>query len=334
MSSTGVLIGDASRNSIQRPRIQIDAALTALGAVLEETQPGDLCPTDDVRESIDERSYPVVNGRTEYGVICADDSDWFVFPGGQGSEINLQLDFDHASGDLDLELWDADEVLLTSDSETDGESITGTVNVAQTYYVRVYGFQGAENDYELTVRYTSCPPDDQFEDNDTLAGAASLQPGTTVFGEACSGDPDVYRLDLTAGTPVAAQIDFLHRFGDVDAYLYDASGSLLAQSFSVTDNEYVNYTAPTTGAYYLWIQGFDGAENSYRLAVRDGSLCPRNDPYEPNDDQIRTIEPGAGQVVSAVACPDESDWFGIELQPGMTLDVDLEFSHASGDLDM
>lgn len=331
LSSTGVPIGDP-RNTVVRPRIQVDAALTTLGADLDQTQPGGLCPTDDVREGTDEQSYPIVNGRTEYGVICADDSDWFVFPGGQGSEITVQLDFDHASGDLDLELWDANEALLRSESETDNETINGTVNVADTYYVRVYGFQGAQNDYELTVSYTSCPPDDEFENNDDLTTARSLDPGTTVFGEACANDPDIYRIDLAAGTPVAAKVDFLHRYGDVDAYLFDSSGSLVATSYSVDDNEYVNYTAPSTGAYYLWVEGYAGDQNSYRLTVTSGSLCPGNDPYEPNDDQIRAVEPG--QIVSAVACPGESDWYGIEMQPGMTLDLDLEFDHAQGDLDM
>jgi len=335
LAGTGVGIGDA-RNSVIRPRIQVDAALLALAGDREaEGNPvpdGGLCPTDDWREVGDEQSYAVVNGRTEYGVICSGNDDWFAFPGGAGSSVDVQLRFDHASGDLDLQLWNASSALMISESSTDDEALSGTINTSDTYFVRVYGFEGSENDYELTVTYTSCPPDDLYEPNDEVGEATELGGTTFLFGEACSGDLDIYQVDLAVGESIAAEAFFLHRFGDVDVRLYDPNLALVSASVSVDDDEYVNYTAAVAGPHYVTVEGFAGAENSYTLSVTAGELCPTNDPYEPNDDQLTPMAPG--QLLSGVACSDEIDFFGVDLVAGMTLDATLLFAHFNGDLDL
>ena len=75
-------------------------------------------------------------------------------------------------------------VLGASSTVTDDEEVAVEVEDAGTYVVRVYGFNGAENDYSLSVSIEGCqeePRDDGFEDNDTQDVATRLEPGE--FGE-------------------------------------------------------------------------------------------------------------------------------------------------------
>jgi len=74
--------------------------------------------------------------------ICASDSDWFA-PTAAGT---VRIEFAHASGDLDLEAYDANGTRLTvSQGTADSEQVT----VPAGGSVRVFGYSGATNAYRL-----------------------------------------------------------------------------------------------------------------------------------------------------------------------------------------
>src|SRR5581483_9101345 len=80
--------------------------------------------------------------------ITPGDVDWFLFslaaPAVRGHTLAIQ--FRHASGDLDLELYDAGGTLLRSSATTsDGESISLAGLDAGNYYARVSGYNGQSN---------------------------------------------------------------------------------------------------------------------------------------------------------------------------------------------
>jgi hypothetical protein len=76
--------------------------------------------------------------------VCAGDDDWFQIPGGG----TVRIQFTSASGDLDMQAVDGSGAQVgVSQSTSDSESVTVPAGGA----VRVYGYSGATNTYDLLV---------------------------------------------------------------------------------------------------------------------------------------------------------------------------------------
>ena len=133
----------------------------------------------------------------------------------------------------------------------------------------------------------------------TAAGAQTLDDmslgtiyaGTTLFGEDTSdgtddlngtgegiggggssgwwGPDDVWTLDW-AGGDLIIDIYFTHEDGDLDLILRDdptAEAAELIYSLTVDDDEQVDMGATASGTYYVIIDGWGGASNTYDLAI-------------------------------------------------------------------
>ncbi|RBP48565.1 PPC domain-containing protein [Arenicella xantha] len=85
--------------------------------------------------------------------------------------------------------------------------------------------------------------------------------------EVHSQDVDYFRLPLRSQQQVNIEVLFNHDAGDLDAYLLDASQVQIASSDSTTDNEFITFTAPADGDYFLRIAGYSNARNHYDLAI-------------------------------------------------------------------
>ena len=59
-----------------------------------------------------------------------------------------------------------------------------------------------------------------------------------------------------------------------------------------------------------------------------------DDAMEDNDDETVATPVVAGEYPGLVACPEDDDWFAIDLVLGEHLQVDLAFLHAEGDIDV
>ena len=106
----------------------------------------------------------------------AGDDDWYVWRAPATGPLAVTAQFLHARGNLDLEVYGANEnLILASTSETDNESVSFAAATGQAYYVRIFGAGGAiQRDYQLIVNGPDIPPD-AFEPNDTLLTAHDLQ---------------------------------------------------------------------------------------------------------------------------------------------------------------
>jgi len=93
--------------------------------------------------------------RTLTGLVMADSQDWFRFQmaGAGTSEHSVAITFTHAQGDLDFRLYDGNGTLLRlSDGVTNEERISLNGLAAGTYFVQVYGYNGARNpNYTLDI---------------------------------------------------------------------------------------------------------------------------------------------------------------------------------------
>ena len=113
--------------------------------------------------------------------------------------------------------------------------------------------------------------DDAFEENDDVAAARALQPGSYNNLAACPFDPDWYEVVVPADYRLTVQAVFSHAAGDVDLVLQDAEGTLVGSSFSQSDNELVgpeSVTAETTFHVEVRLVGFGGDPpgNTYGIA--------------------------------------------------------------------
>ena len=78
-------------------------------------------------------------------------------------------------------------------------------------------------------------------------------------------DDDWYQIYVNSGLErVVVDLQFTHADGDIDLALVNASGITLENSFSITDDEYINYTVSASGTYYISVY-FANAGNTYDL---------------------------------------------------------------------
>ena len=114
--------------------------------------------TDDIYEENDSfgAASAISAGTISSLQICSGDEDYFSFSVPDGSDIQVDIAFSHASGNLSLYLYDPGQSLIdTSASFTDNESVSASGVTAGTYYARALGVSGAENSYDLTLTITS-----------------------------------------------------------------------------------------------------------------------------------------------------------------------------------
>ena len=142
--------------------------------------------------------------------------------------------------------------------------------------MRVVGYEGAENTYDLTVEVAGCdegPADDRFEENDELGTAASVEPGHYPGLILLEGDEDWFRVEICGGGQLTVRIVFIDADGDLDLGIHDITGRLFATSDSSTDGAEASAHAPDEGGIAnVRVWGYDGAGNTYDLSI-DVSEC-------------------------------------------------------------
>jgi hypothetical protein len=112
--------------------------------------------------------------------------------------------------------------------------------------------------------------DDNYENNDSMATAYDFSTEQTwlssVAGLGVQLDEDWYKILVWPAGNERVQIDcrFQHAAGDIDIGLYDATSKLLAYSYGIWDNEFIEYTVPTAGVYYVKVF-YSNQGNTYDL---------------------------------------------------------------------
>lgn len=250
---------------------------------LSSTCAADLvCPADDRLEDNDDATVPAAlsEGVAHDGILCGADQDWFLVPVTVGCVADASVEFTHAQGDIDLELYRPDGTTLVARSAgtDDGERVVRVATEAGMR-LKVFFFSAEEaNPYRLVVTETcagqiACPADDPFEPNDEVARAREL---FAVVDEAVGvicGNDDFYELAPEQGCTLHATLDFVHAEGDLDLELVNASdGAPIAVSNGTTDREQIDHVAPSASPVALHVSGFSGATNVYRLRVE--TACP------------------------------------------------------------
>jgi hypothetical protein len=259
-------------------------------------------------------------------IDTASDQDWFKFPISSAAHQGefVQVVFQNAQGDLDLELYDgSDHLLRASYTAQDTETVSLNGLPAGDYYVHIFGHGGATNpQYRLAIDFPGRDWIDATTPNDTRASAYNLiaRPSGVNFADNLSIDSatDLDWFTLTTPNPFTADdylaIYFQQAQGDLDLQLYDSAGTLLATSNGIQDNERISLAGLPAGTYYAKVLGYAGAINPHYKIETKLPYTAQGDWAEPNNVFSSAYNFGTiqGQYVAAdlaVSSATDFDWF-------------------------
>lgn len=207
----------------------------------------------------------------------------------------------------------------------------------------------------ITMDVTAFCPTDAFEPNDDMAGAY-LNPAATFTAISCDGNDDWFGFDV----PDSTEFDFHINFdgsadGDVDMTLYDAAGTYLDGSGSISDDEYLYWlnqtgAAATVYANVYTFSDYDGNGTDYAGDSMTTPYTPppplptlTDDVNEPDDDTASATavttfpfsQTGLNSTDDGTAIPDEDvDFFAVNVVAGQTITSNIYFLDADADIDL
>lgn len=214
------------------------------------------------------------------------DKDWYSFTLSATSNLNITLG--NLPGDYDIILYNSagTELARSENGGTTSETITRNNSAAGTYYIQVFGYNGA---FSTTVCYnlnigattvTGCASTYDNSTNGTFAGAPQIPLNTNITGLISpSADNDYYRFVITTGGTITITLTGLP--ADYDIRLYNSAQTQVGISQAGgTSSETINYTA-AAGTYYVRVYGYNNANNAtvcYTLRVATGTASREGSP--------------------------------------------------------
>lgn len=193
----------------------------------------------------------------------------------RGTVLTLQLTWASANDDIDMYLYNRSDVQVARSSLAEGtaEGFTYSAPSPGWYKVRLYGYDVWSYPASYTLNWgTSIVGAD-----DEIPGMAF--PASQFTGQFDNGDGvDVYRFSAVAGQrlqvwlngPAGTDFDLhVHKPGSVSANIITGQG---ASSESASSVEGVDFTAPTTGSYYVVVRAWQPvtARKTYNVGYQIG----------------------------------------------------------------
>jgi hypothetical protein len=234
-----------------------------------EEAPSEPAPADDgcmggethttASTTISETTTEAISGK-----VCSGRDSWFLVALEEGQKAEITISFNHALGDIDMELQQANGFGLAgrSTSTANNEAIIWTAKTTGDHFLRIYGYSGAANDVELTVTISSrdsetCAEEDG-EANNNFESATPITPGTQD-GAICGNDSDFYQVSETGSWTFT--LTFTHAEGDLDIKSFGPSGAQTAISQGTVNTETVSGTGPG----FVEVYGYNGAKGAYSV---------------------------------------------------------------------
>ncbi|MFZ1528988.1 MAG: reprolysin-like metallopeptidase [Ferruginibacter sp.] len=221
----------------------------------------------------------ISNGVTNSAAITTTtDIDYFKITTTATASITYNL-VGPAGVDFDMTIYNSAGTQIGSGtSGTATETVTLTNQAAGTYYIKVFGYNGANSATCYTIKATAttatgCQNALDNSTNGTTAGAAVIPFNTNVTGLISpTADVDHYKFTITTAGTITLTLTTLP--ADYDLKLLNSAGTQVAISQNgSTSSETINYTA-AAGIYYAQVFGYNGANNAstcYTLRVALGT---------------------------------------------------------------
>lgn len=305
---------------------------------------------------------PVTAGTFPNLKLCPD-TDWYAIELSPLQTITVNADYDPNAGQgfVDLRLRgpnDPSKIIeydsrVTLPDGTYRESFESQVAQGGTYYIAVTLEQGLNIPYDLDIQVVDGPPcaEDIYEDNDTYddafifdrANLASGQESALLGLRYCDTDEDFYGIDLAEGESIRWVVAHDTTAGDLDVEIVGPGNTVRASGTTTDQDEDVTYTVPPgeAGKYTLRVLSKNAVRNEYRVLTYLNGVGPEDpdcpDIFENNDTaaDAATVTPGNyNLLVCYEPGSANDDWFTTCLSPGETLNIDLAFTHANGNINL
>jgi hypothetical protein len=285
--------------------------------------------------------------------ICPEDQDYFGVTIPNGSGLVARAFFRHADGDIDLVLRDVDgEIVAQAVSSDDDEELLFANNSGRRNFVLLA--RGIEVERAVPYRLEleieegaveACDPD-FFEPNDDpeQSQLAPIDGGVEGFGASMCGDDDHYAVNVTAGTPIFAQISFDPGVADLDMEILDLHLQRVDSSATQSGSESVEFEAQEDGLHFVRVfRSSARGVPDYELTITvDGSggnnannpnnannnaqvgECADADTNEPNNSENEAVFLDLDVGVQSVGlCQADEDWYVFTASPNQSLLADL-----------
>ena len=269
-----------------------------------------------------------VNGQLEY----EGDVDWYRLGARTGNRYTVTLSGagDSPVGDTYLRVVDRDGNEIAANDDADGlnSSLQFSTQTNSEVFIEASAYANAyTGGYTLNVTSERAPTDG-FAPNRSTRGRINVGDDVTGALEV-EGDQDWYRLRLQEGeiyrfalrgagdTPVGDPLLRVHNAQGEEVALDDDGGGNL--------NSYLEFTAPSTGTFFLAAQAFaDAYTGNYTLSARAGDI-----PADASTDAQVSAEGDYREGMLAPA--GDRDWYRIELQEGQGIRVGLTTAEGMAD---
>lgn len=274
-----------------------------------------------------------VNGSLDY----PGDVDWYRFSARTGQMYTITLAGAQGAAsplaDPLLRVLDSRGTEIASNDDSDG-SLNSSLNFVPSrggdvfVSAQGYGDQGV-GAYMLNISATALPPDDASADVGTRG---RVDVGGDAHGSLdYPGDHDWYRIRLQQGQSYRFSLNGGgdHTLADPLLRLMDSHGTEVAMDDDggAGFNSYLEYTATSTGTFYLDAEAFDqSAVGTYVLAVAAGDV--------PADDTTDAVLSADGDSREGTIAPaGDQDWYRIDLTEGQGIRIAVDAAQGAGALD-
>jgi len=295
--------------------------------------------TDDYTASTATTGVVTVGSSSSGRIETSDDHDWFKITLQAGTTYQLQATAAGTKGSLYdpvLYLRDSSGTQLAYNDDASSSSlnslITYTPTSTGTYYLDVASYaSGYSGSYSLSAT-ASAPADDYTA---TSATTGSVTVGSSSTGRIERGsDHDWFKVTLQAGTTYQLQATTTGSSGslaDPVLYLRNSAGTQLAyndDASTSTANALINYTATSTGTYYLDVAGLSSTQTgTYSLSA----TATVTDDYTATSATTGSVSVGSSST-GRIERGSDHDWFKVTLQAGTTYQLQATTTGASGSL--
>ena len=242
-------------------------------------------------------------------ISTATDVDYFKITTTATSNIVYSL-VGPTGVDFDLAVYNsAGTSIGTGATTTSTETVSLTNQAAGTYYIKVYGFSGANSQSCYTLKATAttvtgCQSTYDNSTNNTANNATTTAPvipfNTNITGViGTGGDVDNYKFTITTGGTITLTLTTLP--ANYNLRLVNSAGTILLTSANTgTTNETINYTA-AVGTYYARVYGPNtstfNATSCYTLKVQLGTAT-KNDALNVSSPAVSVFPNPAERIIN------------------------------------
>lgn len=200
-------------------------------------------------------------------IASSTDADYYRFS--TTGTNNLSITLGNLAGDYDLRLLNSAGTQLASSAAggTTAESITYNNAAAGTYFIHVFGYNGAFSatqcyalNASATPVSTSC---DTWEANNSSSAAKTIAVNTNIQAViGSSTDVDWFKFSNTSSAP-RIRINLTNLPADYDVRLYRGTSTQVGISQNGgTTSEQIILNTTTVATYYVQVYGYNGAFNA------------------------------------------------------------------------